>query len=49
MQSETVPPVDSVTTIQLPGTEDEQPFVYLISGDHKAEDERDLSERSRTQ
>jgi len=49
MQSGTVPPVDCVTAIQLPGIEDEQPFVYLTSGDHKAEDERVLSERPRTQ
>jgi hypothetical protein len=49
MQSETVPPVDCVTAIQLPGTEDEQPFLYLTSGDHKAEDERVLSEGPRTQ
>jgi len=49
MHSETVPPVDGVTAIQLPATEDEQPFVYLTSGDRKAEDERVLSERPRTQ
>jgi len=49
VQSETVLPVDCFTAIQLPRTEDEQPFVYLISGDHKAEDERVLSEGPRTQ
>jgi hypothetical protein len=49
MHSETVPPVDGITAIQLPAIEDEQPFVYLTSGGHKAEDERVLSERPRTQ
>jgi hypothetical protein len=32
--------MDCVTAIQLPDTEDEQPFLYLTSGDYKVEDER---------